>query len=105
MYEDDWIYDYTRAIILSHCSKIAQERNFIARAQNKQLEGKEMLKLFKEKYGISISESIFQNIRVVLQKVLEDYDRDTAHISERFTLKALLHLYISHISCLRPLNI
>lgn len=23
MKEDDWIYDYTRAIILAHCSKVA----------------------------------------------------------------------------------
>lgn len=29
----------------------------------------------------------------------------TCHISEMFSLKALLHLYISHIGCLKPLKI
>ena len=105
MKEDDWIYDYTRAIILSHCSKIAQERDFIARKQTKQLNGKEMLKFFKEMYGIQISEGIFSTVRIALQNVLNEYEMTTAHISERFALKALLHLYISHIGCLKPLKI
>ena len=52
MKDNNYLYDYSRAIILSHCSKIARERDFIARAQTKQLDGKEMLKFFKEKYGI-----------------------------------------------------
>lgn len=29
---ETWVFDYTRAIILSHISKIAQEKNFYARA-------------------------------------------------------------------------
>ena len=105
MHEDGWIHDYTRAIILSHCSKIAQERDFIARKQTKQLHGKEMLKFFKEMYGIQVSEGIFSSVRTAIQSVLKDYDMTTAHISERFTLKALLHIYIAHIGCLKPLKI
>ena len=105
MKEDNWIYDYTRAIILSHCSKIAQERDFIARKQTKQMNGKELLKFFKEMYGIQVSEGIFTSLRLAVLNVLKDYDMTTAHISERFTLKALLHIYISHIGCMRPLKI
>ena len=105
MKEDNWIHDYTRAIILSHCSKIAQERDFIARKQTKQLGGKELLKFFKESYGIQVSEGIFTAVRLAVQSVLKDYEMTTAHISERFALKALLHLYISHIGCLKPLKI
>ena len=37
--------------------------------------------------------------------MLKDYDLTTADISERFTLKSLLHVYIAHIGCLRPLKI
>lgn len=102
---DTWVFDYTRAIILSHISKVAQEKNFFARAQSKQLDGEAMLKYFKEKYGIQISEGIFKTLRIAMQKVLVDYDLELAHISERFTLKSLLHVYIAHIGCLRPLKI
>ena len=112
--EDGWIFDYTRAIILAHVSTLAQEKNFFARAQSKQLDGKEMLKFVKDKYSISVSESIFMTLRLSLLKVLEDYEEElskgksylsTAHVSERFTLKSLLHIYIAHIGCLRPLKV
>ena len=33
LHADDWIFHYTRAIILSHVSKLAQEKNFFARSQ------------------------------------------------------------------------
>jgi hypothetical protein len=56
---DTFVFDYTRAIILSHISKVAQEKNFFARSQSKQLDGPEMLKFFKEKFGIQVSEGIF----------------------------------------------
>jgi hypothetical protein len=64
-----------------------------------------MMKYFKEKFGIQISESIFQSIRYSLTEVLSNYDLQTAHITERFTLKSLLHIYLAHIGCMRPLRI
>ena len=64
-----------------------------------------MLKFFKEMYGIQISEGIFNSLRLAMLNVLEEYDMHSADITERFTLKALLHIYISHIGCLKPLKI
>ena len=64
-----------------------------------------MLTFFKDKFGIQISESIFRSLRLALQEVLSDYDLHSAVVSERFTLKALLHIYIAHIGCMRPLKI
>jgi hypothetical protein len=40
-----------------------------------------------------------------MTKVLEEYQLTDAHISERFALKSLLHIYIAHIGCLKPLKI
>ena len=40
-----------------------------------------------------------------MEKVLEEYEISDAEISERFALKSLLHVYIAHIGCLRPLKI
>ena len=101
---DDWIYHFTRAIILSHVSKLAQEKNFYARSQSKTLDGPEMLKFFKDKYSIHISESMFKSLRQCLTEVLDNYDLQNAKIADRFTLKSLLHIYIAHIGCLRPLK-
>ena len=64
-----------------------------------------MLKFFKEKYGIQVSEGIFRTLRMSMEKVLEEYEISDAEISERFALKSLLHVYIAHIGCLRPLKI
>ena len=52
-----------------------------------------------------MSEGIFSTLRSCLQKVLESYELNSAHVSERFALKSLLHLYIAHIGCLKPLKI
>jgi hypothetical protein len=71
----------------------------------KPLDGEKMLDYFKHKYGISISESIFKCLRTSLQEVLDEYDYNSAHISQRSTLKSLLHIYIAHIGCLRPLKL
>lgn len=40
-----------------------------------------------------------------ITEVLSDYELNSATISQRFTLKSLLHIYIAHIGCLRPLKI
>ena len=64
-----------------------------------------MLTFFKDKFGIQISESIFRSLRLALQEVLSNYYYESAVVSERFTLKALLHIYIAHIGCMRPLKI
>lgn len=64
-----------------------------------------MIKFFKDKFSISVSESMFSTLRMSLQKVLEEFDMHSSDISERFTLKSLLHIYIAHIGCLRPLKI
>jgi hypothetical protein len=63
-----------------------------------------MLKFFKDKFSIHISESMFRSLRHSLTEVLANYDLANANVADRFTLKALLHIYIAHIGCLRPLK-
>jgi len=64
-----------------------------------------MLDYFKHKFGIFISESIFKCLRSCLEEVLDDYNYSSAEISQRSSLKSLLHIYIAHIGCLRPLKL
>ena len=63
-----------------------------------------MLKFFKDKYSIHISESMFKSLRLSLTEVIDNYDLANAKMADRFTLKSLLHIYIAHIGCLRPLK-
>ena len=64
-----------------------------------------MLDFFKHKFGIYISESVFKCLRSSLTDVLDEYNLNSAEISQRYSLKSLLHIYIAHIGCLRPLKI
>lgn len=84
---------------------MAQEKNFYARAKTSSLDGEAMLKFFKEKHGIQVGESVFSSLRHSLCDVLDNFDLESAHITERFTLKSLLHIYLAHIGCLKPLRI
>ena len=71
--KDNWIKDWGRAIILAQVSKIAQKADHYARATKKQLDGSQLFKYIREKFGISLSESMFKTIRRVLCGILEVY--------------------------------
>ena len=64
-----------------------------------------MLQFAKTAYGISVSESMFRALRRSITELLKDYETHTADPSERHALLNLLHIYIAHIGCLRPLHL
>lgn len=64
-----------------------------------------MIKYIREKFGIALSESMFKSIRRILLDMLETYSmHDDNNTSVQHALKNMLHIYIAHIGCLRPLH-
>ena len=48
---------------------------------------------------------MFKALRRSITELLKDYETHTADNSERHALLNLLHIYIAHIGCLRPLHL
>ena len=64
-----------------------------------------MMKYVREKFAINLSESMFKSIRRILNEMLESYSmNDDNNTSVQLSLKNMLHIYIAHIGCLRPLH-
>ena len=63
------------------------------------------MKYVREKFAICLSESMFKSIRRILNDMLETYSmNEDNNTSVQLTLKNMLHIYISHLGCLRPLH-
>ena len=73
IHKDNWLQDWARAMILAQVSKFARKTNHWARNTKKQLDGESLIKFTRDKYGISLSESMFKTLRRVILEILETY--------------------------------
>ena len=101
------MYDWSRAILLAYVSKAAQESNAYARGLQLALSTDLLMeKFFKNSQGVQISQHMFAALREAINLILDEpYCMDSADVSEQLSLLNLLHIYIAHVGCLRPLNL